>query len=296
MQETRCSKCGAIFIADHEGAVCPFCGAEASAKVGAVLSFLRKYWILVLGTLVFLAVARPPKEAWMWIGLLSLMGALGLACFFFWRAKRRQADEQPLSLGVEPLAKTRPDPWSVPLSPPKVPDRWRQLVDSRPPRDVYMPSKIWQGFIGETFYVVVVLGGYLTAAGRHHMPWLHFFDRGPDAGGMMLVLTYFASVGSRVKSFLTARDIMRDGEVTIAYTVDRSGKRATYQFWTKTGQTFQSRTRLIKRSDFTNDFGLVPVFYMPENPHKSVALYGTEFSIRLLEPAAAELQKAPAKA
>ena len=295
MREVRCHRCGAIFSAHHEGAVCPFCGAEPRATFDAILSFISKYWIVLLFAIPLLAIYPPSREAWTWIAFLAIVGALGLAWFFVARASGAKKDEQPISLGLEPPpSKIRRDPWSAPLSPPKVPDRWRSLVDSRPPRDIYMPSKLWGSFAVETVAVLSALSGYYAAASRHHMPVLRFISFHADPGAVMAALTWLVSWVVRVKSILTTREIMRDGEVTIAYTTDHHWNRATYQFWTKSGERFERKTSVLKRFDLPSDTSLVPVFYMPENPRKSVALYGTEFRVRLPEEASArQLQKAP---
>jgi len=232
----------------------------------------------------------------MWIGLISIIAALALGWFFLSRAKSKSSDEiASLDLHASPRGPTQSSA-TIPLSPPKVPDRWRSLVDSRPPRDVYMPRKVWKGFVVETCYVVSIFYFALVGAEQRHVSPLHFFYTHPDAGSFGILIPYFWSVGARIKSYLSTRDIMRDGEVTIAYTTDRSLNRATYRFWTRTGAVFERRTRVIKRPDLTNDFGLVPVFYMPQDPRKSVALYGTEFSVRLPEAAAAPLPNVPVKA
>jgi rubredoxin len=297
MQEVRCRHCGAIFTPHHQGAVCPFCGAEPGTRFDTMVSFISKYWIILLFAIPLLVIYPPSREAWMWIAFLGMMGALGFAWFFFERAKGSKKDERPISLGLEPPpAKVRPDPWSAPLSPPKVPDRWRTLVDSRPPRDVYVPNKLWIGFLVESFTVLSVLYGYYAAANRHHAPILRFLSSHQDPFAVVTSIAYLVSWVNRLKSMLTTRDIMRDGEVTIAYTTERHWNRATYQFWTKSGERFERKTSVLKRPDLPTDTSLVPVFYMPEDPRKSVALYGTEFRVRLPEDATArQFQKAPVR-
>jgi hypothetical protein len=297
MREARCSRCGAVFPVAHDGAVCPYCGAEPRSKIAGALAFVGRRWIIVAILLLALVFARPSREAWMWIGLISIIAALALGWFFLSRARRKSTDEiANLHLGLDPQSPRTGESQSVALSPPKVPDRWRALVDSRPPRDVYLPSKVWKGFVVETFYVVLILYFAFLSGKKHHVSPLEFFYSHPDVGDSALLLTYFASIGARLKGFLTTRHIMRDGEVTIAYTMNRSFfNRATYRFWTKTGAVFERRTRVIKRPDFATDFGLVPVFYMPQDPRESVALYATEFSVRLPESAAVPLQKVALK-
>ena len=120
MREARCRHCGAIFTAQADGAVCPHCGSEPGARFDAILSFLSKYWIVLLFAIPLLAIYPPSSEAWMWIAFIAIMGALGLTWFFLARARRMKRDEAPITLGLEsPRSKAKVDPWSVPLSPPK---------------------------------------------------------------------------------------------------------------------------------------------------------------------------------
>jgi hypothetical protein len=297
MGEVRCRRCGAVFTTHHEGAVCPFCGAEPGLQLGEALSFITRYWIIILALPLFLIVASPSRQAWTWVAFISIIGALGLAWFFFGRARRKEKDEQPISLGLEPPPATgRSDPWSVPLSPPKVPDRWRALAASRPPRGVYLPNKVWISFLVESFAVLSALYGYYTAANKRHIPFLGFLSFYENPGADVFLFPYLLSWVVRIRSIFTTREIMRDGEVTIAYTTDRHWSRATYQFWTKSGERFERKTSVLKRPDLPSDTLLVPVFYMPEDPRKSVALYGTEFRVRLPdEISAQQLQKAAAR-
>ncbi len=296
MREIRCRHCGAVFPSHHDGAVCPYCGSEPGSKFAGALGFLGRHWLAITAILLAAIFVRPSHGAWTWLTFVSIAAALGLAWFFLARAKRGKSpgEIETLDLGIERGIPRLGSP-NVPLSPPKVPERWRALVDSRPPREVYLPPKVWKSFFVETFSVAFVVYGYYSAANRRHLSPLQFFYSRPDVGSLALVVPYFASVGARLKSFLTTRDMMREGEVAIAYTTNLSGRRATYQFWTKTGEIFERRTRVIKRPDVSADAGLVPVFYMPQDPRKSVALYGTEFSVRLPESASVPLQKAPAK-
>jgi hypothetical protein len=259
------------------------------------LVFAGRHWVFLTIAILAVVFVRPSPEAWTWIGAAAILAVLGLLWFALSRARLKSTDEVAnLDLGLSPQVSSRPGTSSIALSPPKVPDRWRALVDSRSPRDVYMWARVWTSFLGETISVIVIICANFAGAHSHHESPIQFVFSHPDVGSLAILLPYFASVGARIKGFLTTRDIMRDGEVTIAYTINQSGSRATYQFWTKTGAVFERRTRVIKRPEFSAGLGLVPVFYMPEDPRKSVALYGTEFSIRLpQEDSARQLEKAP---
>ena len=84
--------------------------------------------------------------------------------------------------------------------------------------------------------------------------------------------------------------------MTVGSAEDRSRGRLTYRFCTTNGEWFEGKSRLISRSDVLAEGRIVPVFYMPEDPRKSVALPGTEFRISLPEDeAATRFQSVPVK-
>jgi ribosomal protein S27AE len=298
MQEVRCRRCGAVFASHHDGVVCPYCGAEATSKFAAVFSFFAMNWLVFALIAIFIVIEQPSASTWAVIGLFAALVAAGFIVFGLGRIGRskRGSDLRPLDLSAD-QASTRPEPPLIPMRPPKVPEKWRELAASRPPRDVYLPPKIWTGFLIEGGTLLFTLYVYSSKAAKHHLSLIGFISTFVDPSTLGGLLVYIATWAVRLKKLFTTREILRDGEVTMAYTTDSSWNRATYQFWTQTGQTFESRTSLVRRKEFPFEFGVVPVFYMAANPRKSVPLYATEFLIRLpATPTAKELNKVAASA
>jgi hypothetical protein len=56
---------------------------------------------------------------------------------------------------------------------------------------------------------------------------------------------------------------------------------AVYQFWTRNGELFQHRSRFMRGDGDFSAPGVVPVFYLPQNPGKSLALCSTELRVRV---------------
>lgn len=297
MREVRCSRCGAVFTVQSDDAVCPSCGSAPVSRLSTIFSFVATHWLMFLLIAAFLAIERPSAQAWAVITFFLALVALGFIWFGLGRIGKSRSKEPSLDLGTMPRAETRPDPLITPMRPPKVPEKWRALVASRPPREVYLPPNVWKGFLAEGATLLFTLYVYSSKASKHHLSPAQFLSTFIDPANLGLVLVYALSWGVRLKKLLTTRSIVRDGEVTIAYTTDRSWNRATYRFWTQTGESFERRTTIVQRPDIPGEFTLVPVFYMLQDPRKSVALYGTEFRVRLAEDESAQqLQKVAAEA
>lgn len=246
----------------------------------------------------FLFIERPSASVWAVIGLFAALVAAGFIVFGLGRIGGNRRRNEPLPLDLSGAdASIRPERHVTPMRPPKVPEKWRALVASRPPRDVYLPSKVWKAFAVEGVTLLFTIYAYVSKANKHHTTLIGFLSAFVDPANLGLLLVYAATWVIRLKKILTTREILRDGEVAMAYTIDRSWSHATYQFWSQTGQIFEHRTTVVKRAEFLAEFSVVPVFYIPADPRKSVALYGTEFMIRLPENAVPQpLTKAPASA
>lgn len=299
MKEIRCRRCGAAFPAHHDGAVCPYCGAEAVSKLGNILSFFAMHWIVFALVAIFLIIERPSATSWAVIGLFVALVLAGFMVFGLGRIGGKQRPKEPPRLGLaSDDSSVHLQARLTPLRPPKVPEKWRALMQSRPPRDVYLPAKTWTNFLVEGITLLSTLYIYASKAHKHRLTLIGFISTFVDPANIGLVLIYVATWVVRLKKLLTTREILRDGLVTMAYTTDRSWNRAAYQFWTETGQIFERRTSVVQRKEFrAGGFSIVPVFYMAADPRKSVALYGTEFLIRLpADSPVQQLKKAPANA
>jgi hypothetical protein len=75
---------------------------------------------------------------------------------------------------------------------------------------------------------------------------------------------------------VAARTLRRESEVTIVFWNDHS-----YRFWTKSGDCFQRTASIDSREDAITDACLAPVFYLPQDPTKSVALCSVVSRIRV---------------
>ena len=80
------------------------------------------------------------------------------------------------------------------------------------------------------------------------------------------ILPFWVTFTSLWREWL-AREVLRDGEFTIGYWGDES-----YQFWTRSGERFEHKGAIASRGKCLTSRGLVPVFYLSDNPAKSVAL------------------------
>ncbi|HEY6465487.1 MAG TPA: zinc ribbon domain-containing protein [Candidatus Acidoferrales bacterium] len=299
MPEIRCRRCGAVFTSLHDGAVCPYCGAEPVSKLSALFSFFAMHWIVFVLVALFIVIERPSASVWAVVGLFVALVVAGLIVFGVDRLGGNKRPNEPLQLDLGAGdSSIRPQALPTPMRPPKVPEKWRALMESRPPRDVYLPSKIWTNFLVEGVTLLFAWYVFASKAAKHHLTLIGFISTFVDPATTGTSLVYVATWIVRLKKLLTTREILRDGEVTMAYTVDRSWNRATYQFWTQTGQIFERRTSVVQRKEFrAGEFATVPVFYVAADPRRSVALYGTEFLIRLpVNSATQQLNKAPASA
>jgi hypothetical protein len=100
-----------------------------------------------------------------------------------------------------------------------------------------------------------------------------------------LVVAVWAGL-DRIRRELSARILLRDGEITIGYITDwisggHSGPRVTYLFWTSTGKRFEHERPVVSDKDIFSEKAIVPVFYMPEDPTRSIALCCARSRVKL---------------
>jgi hypothetical protein len=280
MREMHCQRCGAISTIRGDAAICTYCGSQLSAPVGAVISFGRRHFWVFVWAIVFLLVERPPKEVLLDFGVLLSIFAVGLLWFLVIRAIRKIEKDEVV---VEWKVDRYPTPILVSeLRPPDVPTPWRTLMESRPPRDVYLPAKAQVTFLFATACVSAVLIGLPLLAASHHKSIFQLYGSPRAASDLLSLLGGLTVWVLQLKALLTTRDILRNGEATVAYTQDQTLNHATYRFWTRSGQCFERGTAVISKTEFSK-LGLCAVFYLPQDPRKSIALCGTEFRVRLAE-------------
>lgn len=284
MREMHCQRCGAISTIRGDARICAYCGSQLSAPVGAVISFVRRHFWVFAWAIAFLLIERPSKEVFWDFGTLLSVSALGLVWFLITRAIRKAEKDEVV---VEWKVDRYPTPKLVSeLRPPEVPASWRALMESRPPRDVYLPTKARINFLFGTAAISVVLVVLPVVAASHHRSISQIYGQPRAAFDLLGLLGGLTVWFLQLRALLTTRDILRNGEATVAYTQDRALHHATYRFWTRSGQSFERGTAVLSRSEFSK-IGLAAVFYLPQDPRKSIALCGTEFRVRLPESKAA---------
>ncbi|HEY6467792.1 MAG TPA: hypothetical protein VIY69_17455, partial [Candidatus Acidoferrales bacterium] len=100
MQEVRCRRCRAVFTSHHEGAVCPYCGAEVVSKLEAFFSFLAMHWIVFALIVAFLVIKRPSASAWAVIGLFAALVLAGFIVFGLGRIGGNKRRNEPATLDL----------------------------------------------------------------------------------------------------------------------------------------------------------------------------------------------------
>jgi hypothetical protein len=173
---------------------------------------------------------------------------------------------------------------------PDVPKAWRALVSATRPRDIYLPRAASLAYVGEGIFTLVPLVHVLLRRAQGSL----LISFHADKTEIFWIVAYVVASILHVAGLLRTREIVRDGELTVAYVV-ADPTSATYQFCTTTGDWFEGRSRIVSR-DALKQASVTPVFYMPEDPRRNVALFGTPFRVRLPEDGNARaLHNMPAK-
>jgi hypothetical protein len=284
-KEMSCHKCGAVFFGSETPGPCPNCGAPMGKDIWRFARGASRYIFWVILAIVWIFPAGYHRGDWQSIAVFLAIGALGLGFVAVVRKKQQGSD---LFTGLNPRGRNARDSaiQIAPSSPapPQVPMEWRLLVSLPRPRDVYLPADKAIGSVVSAVISVALLI-FMVREGRYHVAhrtWSSF-----RADEWILLFTVIASLYYAVASFpreSKARELLRDGEATIGYVVDwesgRSGSWLTYQFWTLTGLRFEHRKRVVGQKNSYSDKGLVPVFYLPQDPSNSIALACTSWRVR----------------
>jgi hypothetical protein len=172
-----------------------------------------------------------------------------------------------------------------------MPNDWRALVLLSRPREVFMSSAAK----GELVLTVALFSfglGVVFLSFIHNASWSEFrtLVHNPQNGllGLLWLTAWVYFSISSIREWFVAWAVLRDGELTTGVLTDwhegRSGTSISYQFWTDSGQRFERHGKVFSNEELT-----VPtiqreplkVFYIPEDPTKSVALCCTPLRIRL---------------
>lgn len=282
MTETSCPRCGAIFSSTGDLRHCSHCGLDCGTASAKFHITSRRYIRLALFFGVWLAAYLPIfiTVKWEYWAIASSLLVLALFWSYVSRKTRREFYNPTAPLNIyAPPTDAKSGQSSLPLRHPETPRQWKALISAPRPREVYLPlgSKVEL-----LFAVLVGLGGgslWLGAVthraifGRamhwHGYDWLPLFYL---AFGIITCLAL-------IRKELAARTLLRDGEVTIGFWND-----GTYRFWTKSGECFQRAASIGSCDGAITDAGLVPVFYLPQDPTRSVALCSLVSRIRVPSP------------
>jgi hypothetical protein len=285
-KEMSCHKCGAVFFASETPGPCPNCGAPIGTGIWRFTRGAFRYAPWVILAIAWTFSAGFHYGDWQNIAVFLAIGALALG---FVAVARKKQEGPNLFTGLNPRARSaresaiRIAPSSP--APPQVPTEWRLLMSLPRPRHVYLPARSAIASVLSAVVSIALLALFAYQRRRHiaYPGWS--FLRTDD---WLLLFSAAASLYSAVVSFpgaSKARELLRDGEATIGYVVDwesgRSGSWLTYQFWTLTGQRFEHRKRAVGDKDSYSDKGLVPVFYLPQDPSNSIALACTSWRVRI---------------
>ena len=278
MREVVCSYCGVVFFTRAEDSVCPHCGRNprgrrwkallASEQLGVILWIL---WLLVL--------LRPSSRN-DWVvdaALLALVLPVSLSLAHF-----RKGKFIALDLNRRDVAENSLEPTPPPQPP--VPEMWAGLISTPRPRDVFWPTGSVTWVIVEGLWAVGTIGFAAQWMYRNGSSWSKW-RRAWEHNLLFLVITGLVEAAMLFSLYREIRngELLRDGEATIGNIVDMTEDRraapfATYQFWTRAGERFQHVGLVISERDQWS--ALVPVFYFPENPSKSLALFSTRLRVR----------------
>jgi hypothetical protein len=233
-----------------------------------------------------------------------LFGAIVLVCAgaysFYLENVRSKGRGTVVTLDLTPRAASggaAENSWTPPPQP-AVPAQWAPLMSVPRPREVYWPfgskvrTTVEVAFIlGSVGFFAFVLHGSLATFRHWADAWRHDFA--------LFIITTAADwmVLAGIWREFQNRQVMRDGEATIGTIVDwvvgrRNSSTAVYQFWTRNAERFERRDWVRSGKGEYSAPGLVPVFYLPEDPTKNLALCCTILRVRVPgEELAARMQR-----
>jgi hypothetical protein len=276
MREIACPRCGAVFVSQGSSQPCTHCGTEVLVRVAMFRSFFQRFsWrILQYSLVVAYAVITLGIRDWRIFAAASLILMGGLLWAFFLRDGRGGLLDPIAALNLGRRELKNSDHVAPQFGPPEMPRRWQSLVSLPAPRNVYLGNKTKVAF-SLLWLVILANDGFvlqkLSARGTKHI------------GSFMLslvviyaILPFWITITSLWREW-SAREVLRDGRITIGYWGDES-----YQFWTRSGRRFEHKGAIVSpEEDVLTSTGLVPVFYLSDNPAKSVALCCVRSRVRM---------------
>ena len=281
MEEVVCPRCGAVFFLSAGTPLCPHCSLNVASRwKRIVVQARRNAWQVILG--LFIGLGMWPAD----FGRRTLWAVLGLGLLvWLWSifaesvAGNLHSHLTTLNLGGQHERTEKPKSEYVPTAPapPRVPAEWQPLLELPRPRDVYMTIRAKLATVGGMAALIASVGFAGYVSWRHHRgAWLRWIQHADWVTGLFLAAWVYYGIHA-VRYELPARALLRDGEVTIGIITQLKSSghgsgTVAYRFWTRTGQRFEHRRSFVSGGSVFAQGGLVPVFYLPEDPTKSVAL------------------------
>jgi len=304
MKEIVCSHCGAVSVSAADVSVCPHCGSNPRSPLRKIGSIADQNVGIVLWIVSFALWKRPTSRIWDQSATIALTLLLGGAWSTLSREKKRGLHEPVIALNLAKNGAPRvsPEILSARPQPPRIPAELEPLMSSPRPREVFWP--FW-AMVEQFAGVALILGtlGFFVFMVTRHPDVFPDWHSVKSANLPFLIAAAISAllIGRTLYREYSNRQLLRDGEATVAVITDWISKShgpatVVYRFWTRTGECFEHRGTVVSERKAYSERGLVPVFYVPEDPSKSLALCCTMSRPRIpSEEIARKLQKARAK-
>jgi hypothetical protein len=276
-----------VLVSTTGVSVCSHCGQNPDKTPWRKLSLLASDNFGIILWIVWLVIwSRSGANDWQQDAVFLLLAAGAGATVLYFRQSGSGGKGSVPSLGLNQHQVPTEASWTRP-QPPAVPEKWSNLMYAPRPREVFWPfwSQVWAvmevafivGSVGVLIFLVRGQHASFSDWGRAWPKNLTFFAVTAISDAFVIVGLY-REIGNRL--------LLRDGEATIGAIVDWiDRKRATpvaiYQFWTRSGERFEHRGQVTSDKSEYSAPGVVPVFYFPEDPSRSLALCSTTLRVRI---------------
>jgi len=288
--DLKCPRCGFLFWEEHHPSICPKCGWDWNSPLGRIRTLLSRCasppFVYAIPMLAFGLMLH--FSAAFWVVAVITLAAAGRSLVL---EKAHKGPYEPLTtLELRAPGPVRPImPLTItPPAPPPIPQRWQALLSLPRPRDVHfkLGGQIRTILASRVLEVFTILPFLELVRDLHkNGNWFFFLQKNWQLG---IVTGLWICVSARsIRNEIRARLLVRDGEATIGRIAlwQQAGGRGsvTYMFWTRTGDMFEHSHTAVFESGEDVEKQLVPVFYSPENPERSIALNCTNWRVRVPE-------------
>jgi hypothetical protein len=290
MPEIVCSSCGAVFFGAADASVCSHCGQNPQKTPWKRISSLASDNFSITLWVVYMVIwFRPERNDWEQDAVFLAL-AIGAAATVMYARKTQgggKGSVTALNLNQRETSTDSLESSWTPPPPPRVPDKWSHLMSATRPRDVFWPVLSQVRAAVNVAFIFVSLGYVTYLVHGHHASfsdWGREWPRNLFVFAVTAISDLFVFAGLYQK--ISNRHLLRDGEVTMGSIVDwvqrkRAVPIAVYQFWTRSGERFEHRGQVRSSKNEYSAPGVVPVFYLPQDPTKSLALCSTQLRVRV---------------